>query len=80
VYEKLAEVVSEADAPIYRHRVEEFNPTIRYCAYNAGDEIAEEDLLTLRTHGDLMADFSVRMLLIVELRQDGTYRREAHVS
>lgn len=65
VYEKLAEVVSEVDVAIYRHRVDELNPSIRYCAYNTGDVAAGDDLLTLRTHGDLLANFDVSIIIII---------------
>lgn len=66
VYGKLAEVVPESETAIYKHRVEELNPSLRYCAYNIGDGGADEDLLTLRTHGDLMANFDA----LLEKRQN----------
>ncbi|GLG95273.1 Signal recognition particle subunit SRP68 [Gryllus bimaculatus] len=58
VYEKLAPALSEEDQVLYKQRVEELSPSLRYCAYNIGDESAIDDLLKMRSHGqgDLLAN------------------------
>lgn len=52
IYEKLAAAVPEQDQLPYKQRVEEIAPSLRYCAYNIGDEKAV-DLLELRSQGVL---------------------------
>lgn len=37
IYEKLASAFTEELAVLYRQRVDEISPNIRYCAYNIGD-------------------------------------------
>lgn len=37
IYEKLACAFTEEVAVLYRQRVEEISPNIRYCAYNIGE-------------------------------------------
>lgn len=37
IYEKLASAFTEEVAVLYRQRVEEISPNIRYCAYNIGE-------------------------------------------
>lgn len=37
IYEKLASAFTEEIAILYRQRVEEISPNIRYCAYNIGE-------------------------------------------
>lgn len=37
IYEKLASAFTEESAILYRQRVEEISPNIRYCAYNIGE-------------------------------------------
>lgn len=58
VYEKLSSALSEEDQVVYKQRVEELSPSLRYCAYNIGDESAIDDLLKMRSHGqgDLLAN------------------------
>ncbi|CAB3371450.1 Hypothetical predicted protein [Cloeon dipterum] len=58
VYEKLAAALSEDDRVVYKQRVEELAPSLRYCAYNVGDETAIDDLLKMRGtgQGDLLAN------------------------
>lgn len=38
IYEKLASAFTEEVAVLYRQRVEEISPNIRYCAYNIGEQ------------------------------------------
>lgn len=52
IYEKLASALPEEDQISYRQRVEEITPSLRYCAYNIGDDKAV-DLLELRSQGVL---------------------------
>ncbi|CAG9773695.1 unnamed protein product [Ceutorhynchus assimilis] len=52
IYEKLASTLSEDEQLPYRQRVEEIAPSLRYCAYNIGDEKAV-NLLELRSQGVL---------------------------
>jgi len=58
VYEKLAVALPEEEQPVYKSRVEELSPSLRFCAYNIGDESAIDDLLQMRSHGqgDLLAN------------------------
>lgn len=37
IYEKLASAFTEEMAALYRQRVDEISPNIRYCAYNIGE-------------------------------------------
>lgn len=37
IYEKLASAFTEESAILYRQRVDEISPNIRYCAYNIGE-------------------------------------------
>ncbi|KAF4523038.1 hypothetical protein B566_EDAN012767 [Ephemera danica] len=58
VYEKLAAALSEDEQGVYKQRVEELSPSLRYCAYNVGDKSAIDDLLKMRSlgQGDLLAN------------------------
>ncbi|XP_033833653.1 signal recognition particle subunit SRP68 isoform X2 [Periophthalmus magnuspinnatus] len=51
IYEKLASAFTEELAVLYRQRVEEISPNIRYCAYNIGDQNAINDLMQMRLTG-----------------------------
>ncbi|GIY51758.1 signal recognition particle subunit SRP68 [Caerostris darwini] len=51
IYEKLSEALNEDEVILYKQRVEELIPNIRYCAYNIGDETAINDLLKMRLSG-----------------------------
>uniref|UniRef100_H3DJG0 Signal recognition particle subunit SRP68 n=1 Tax=Tetraodon nigroviridis TaxID=99883 RepID=H3DJG0_TETNG len=51
IYEKLASAFTEEIAVLYRQRVEEISPNIRYCAYNIGDQNAINDLMQMRLTG-----------------------------
>lgn len=61
MYEKLIDAINEDDQPLYRSRVEELAPSLRYCSYNIGEENDVGDLLTMRMQGqgDLLANFDV---------------------
>ncbi|KAF8771648.1 Signal recognition particle subunit SRP68 like protein [Argiope bruennichi] len=48
IYEKLSEALNEEEIVLYKQRVEELIPNIRYCAYNIGDESAINDLMKMR--------------------------------
>lgn len=52
IYEKLASALPEDEQVSYKQRVEEISPSLRYCAYNIGDDKAV-DLLELRSQGVL---------------------------
>lgn len=51
IYEKLSEALNEDEVVLYKQRVEELTPNIRYCAYNIGDETAINDLMKMRLSG-----------------------------
>ncbi|CAH1249687.1 SRP68 [Branchiostoma lanceolatum] len=48
IYEKLSSALPEDARMVYDLRVEDIKPSIRYCAYNIGDQSAMEDLLQMR--------------------------------
>jgi len=48
IYKKLADAFSEEIKAVYLQKVDEIEPSIRYCAYNIGEETSIEDLLTMR--------------------------------
>lgn len=52
IYEKLSSALPEEEQQPYKQRVEEITPSLRYCAYNIGDDKAV-DLLELRSQGIL---------------------------
>ncbi|KAG8321416.1 signal recognition particle subunit srp68 [Homalodisca vitripennis] len=56
VYEKLQSALSEEEQVVYKQRCDELAPSLRYCAYNIGDQSAMDDLLSLRSqaHGELL--------------------------
>ncbi|XP_049800730.1 signal recognition particle subunit SRP68 [Schistocerca nitens] len=68
VYEKLSLALPEDDQLLYKQRVDEIAPSLRYCAYNIGDESAINDLLEMRSHGhgELLDTLD---LLIVQTRE-----------
>lgn len=61
VYEKLSSALGEDEQILYRQRCEELAPSLRYCAYNIGDETAIDDLMTLRSqaHGEILENLDV---------------------
>lgn len=52
----MAEALPEHEQAIYKARVEELAPNLRYCAYNIGDTTAIDDLMQMRGKlgGDLL--------------------------
>lgn len=44
IYEKLANITSVDDSAVYRSRMDEIVPSLRYCAYNIGDVSTKMDL------------------------------------
>ncbi|CAK1547076.1 unnamed protein product [Leptosia nina] len=51
VLEKLCAALPEDERLVYKQKVEELNPSLRYCAYNIGDESAAGDLVAMRGQG-----------------------------
>lgn len=52
IYENLAQALPEEEQGIYRSKVDELTPSLRYCAYNIGDGGGSiDDLLELRARG-----------------------------
>ncbi len=58
IYERLSSTLSEEEAAVYRRRMGEIVPSLRFCAYNSeGDEAAKQDLLSgLRSQGQDVED------------------------
>ncbi|CAG0878865.1 unnamed protein product [Darwinula stevensoni] len=56
IYEKLEATMHEDDRDIYRGKLMELQPSLRFCAYNIGDESAAADLVKMREQGCLSAD------------------------
>lgn len=52
VYESLMQALPEEEQLVYKAKVEELNPSLRYCAYNGGNASVDE-LLELRSQGIL---------------------------
>ncbi|XP_046407107.1 signal recognition particle subunit SRP68 [Ischnura elegans] len=76
VYEKLASALGEEDQVLYKERVEELSPSLRYCAYNIGDESAIDDLLHMRGHGQGGLLANLDMLLTQTLEKRATVLEE----
>ncbi|KAH7950433.1 hypothetical protein HPB49_023888 [Dermacentor silvarum] len=53
IYEKLAQALGEVPRALYQQRVDELSPSLRYCAYNIGDETAITDLKRMRLQGNV---------------------------
>uniref|UniRef100_A0A1B0CSX8 Signal recognition particle subunit SRP68 n=1 Tax=Lutzomyia longipalpis TaxID=7200 RepID=A0A1B0CSX8_LUTLO len=51
VYQNLGEALPEEEQSLYRTKVDELTPSIRYCAYNIGEGASMDDLLELRAQG-----------------------------
>lgn len=57
IYERLAHAMAgEADRSLFLQRLDELSPSLRYCAYNIGDESAAADLQRMRLQGAVSAD------------------------
>ena len=50
IYDRLAATFSVEEGSVYRGRMDEIVPSLRYCAYNIGDASAKQDLLNMRGH------------------------------
>jgi len=48
IYDSLSQAVGEEEGNLFRQKMEEITPSLRYCAYNIGDTSAKEDLLSMR--------------------------------
>ncbi|XP_053694455.1 signal recognition particle subunit SRP68 [Sabethes cyaneus] len=53
IYENLARALPEEEQVIYKAKVDELNPSLRYCAYNIGENASMNDLLEMRGQGML---------------------------
>lgn len=51
VYESLIQALPEEEQVIYKAKVDELNPSLRYCAYNIGEGASMNDLLEMRSQG-----------------------------
>lgn len=48
IYESIALTLDEETRTLYRQRIDETVPQIRFCGYNIGDQSAVEDLIRMR--------------------------------
>ena len=53
IYEKLSATLGEDEAVIYKQRMADIVPSLRFCAYNSGDDMAKQDLLNMRAGGGM---------------------------
>ncbi|XP_026317810.1 signal recognition particle subunit SRP68 [Hyposmocoma kahamanoa] len=51
VLDKLCAALPEDERLVYKQKVEELKPSLRYCAYNIGDQSAAGDLVAMRGQG-----------------------------
>ena len=51
IYENLAQALPEEEQAIYKAKVDELTPSLRYCAYNIGENASMNDLLEMRGQG-----------------------------
>ncbi|CRK96956.1 CLUMA_CG010345, isoform A [Clunio marinus] len=51
VYENLLQALPEEEQGIYKAKIEELNPSLRYCAYNIGESANMNDLMEMRGQG-----------------------------
>uniref|UniRef100_U5EUQ1 Signal recognition particle subunit SRP68 n=1 Tax=Corethrella appendiculata TaxID=1370023 RepID=U5EUQ1_9DIPT len=51
VYENLALALPEEEQIIYKSKCDELTPSLRYCAYNIGENTSMDDLLEMRAQG-----------------------------
>ncbi|XP_053670208.1 signal recognition particle subunit SRP68 [Anopheles nili] len=58
IYENLAQAMPEEEQTVYRAKVEELKPSLRYCAYNVGENASVNDLLEMRGQAGLLGDLS----------------------
>lgn len=55
IYDSLSQAVGEEEGSLFRQKMDEITPSLRYCAYNIGDSSAREDLLSMRGGGGTVA-------------------------
>jgi len=48
IYDSLSQAVGEEEGNLFKLKMEEITPSLRYCAYNIGDTTAKGDLLSMR--------------------------------
>lgn len=53
VYENLLQALPEEEQGIYKAKIDELSPSLRYCAYNIGESADMNDLLEMRGQGML---------------------------
>ncbi|XP_019556275.2 signal recognition particle subunit SRP68 [Aedes albopictus] len=53
IYENLAQTLPEEEQVVYKAKVDELTPSLRYCAYNVGENASMNDLLEMRGQGML---------------------------
>lgn len=70
VYETIAKTLAEDEQAPYRHRVDEISPSLRYCAYNIGDDKAV-NILELRGQG-LIENLDSLLMQAQEKRSEDT--------
>ncbi|XP_058058297.1 signal recognition particle subunit SRP68 [Anopheles bellator] len=58
IYENLAQAMPEEEQAVYRAKVEELKPSLRYCAYNVGENASVNDLLEMRGQSGLLGNLS----------------------
>uniref|UniRef100_A0A182U418 Signal recognition particle subunit SRP68 n=1 Tax=Anopheles melas TaxID=34690 RepID=A0A182U418_9DIPT len=58
IYENLAQAMPEEEQTVYRAKVEELQPSLRYCAYNVGENASVNDLLEMRGQAGLLGNLS----------------------
>lgn len=55
IYESLSQAVGEEEGNLFRQKMDEIAPSLRFCAYNIGDA-SRQDLMALRDEGSGGAD------------------------
>lgn len=53
VYENLIHALPEEEQSIYKSKIDELTPSLRYCAYNIGESASMNDLMKVHGHGML---------------------------
>jgi len=48
IYDSLSQAVGEEEGSLFKQKMDEITPSLRYCAYNIGDTSAKEDLISMR--------------------------------
>lgn len=51
VYEKLMHALPDEEQQLYKAKVDELTPSLRYCAYNIGESASIEDVMAMRAQG-----------------------------